>query len=235
MLLTFIILWAYLSFCQLLVTWMGNIKEEAAWYVHRFEGGWKVIGISLILLNFFVPFSLLLVRQNKRKLRFLATIATIVLVMRLVDLYWWVIPASTRDNPHIYISWTYPVALVTIGGLWLAFFIKTLQRRPGDPLAPGSGGRSRPWVNDSRPLLSKAIRATTSTFAALFLFLIAFIVIGIVLHLLMGWLYAHYLRVEASNDPGPASASGQQVAPRRNRGSSRRVTCTSLFPPMTGC
>ena len=36
LLLTFVIIWAYLSFAQLLVIWMGNKQDEIPWYVQRF-------------------------------------------------------------------------------------------------------------------------------------------------------------------------------------------------------
>ncbi len=84
--LTFVILWTYMSFCQLLVIWMGNIKEEVSWYIHRFNGGWKWVGGALLLFDFFVPFFMLLGKNNKRNFRILAIIAGIILVMRLTRL-----------------------------------------------------------------------------------------------------------------------------------------------------
>jgi hypothetical protein len=39
LLLTFTMLWAYLSFSQFLIIWGGNMKEEIPWYVTRAQGG----------------------------------------------------------------------------------------------------------------------------------------------------------------------------------------------------
>ena len=67
--LAFVMLWAYLSFNQLLIIWAGNLKEEIPWYQQRAFGGWAPIGVALIVLHFFVPWLLLLQRGVKRRLR----------------------------------------------------------------------------------------------------------------------------------------------------------------------
>ena len=43
-LLTFVILWAYLSFAQFLVIWLGNTQGEITWYIRRTDGGWRWVG-----------------------------------------------------------------------------------------------------------------------------------------------------------------------------------------------
>ena len=35
LLLTMVILWAYIAFFQLLVIWMGNTREDNTWYLQR--------------------------------------------------------------------------------------------------------------------------------------------------------------------------------------------------------
>src|SRR5262249_19565072 len=89
LMLTLVILWAYMSFAQLLIVWMGNIKTETPWYIHRgFDprfAGWKYVGALLLVGHFFVPFILLLMRPLKRHLPFLAGLAGFVLFMRLID------------------------------------------------------------------------------------------------------------------------------------------------------
>ncbi len=67
LLLTVVMVWAYFSFSQLLIIWSGNLPEEIPWYLERFKSGtqWRWIGIALILLNFALPFMLLLSRPLK--------------------------------------------------------------------------------------------------------------------------------------------------------------------------
>jgi hypothetical protein len=137
LLLTLVILWAYTSFSQLLVTWMGNITEEALWYTHRGMGpvfnGWRIVGQSLIVFHFFVPFFLLLIRNNKRKAGVLMAIALGLLVMRYVDVLWWIVPSGPQDEPGV-VSWVEFVSPLAIGGIWMAFMLTMLGRRPLLPL-----------------------------------------------------------------------------------------------------
>lgn len=128
LLLAFVMLWAYFSFSQFLIIWSGNIPEETKWYLHRLRGGWGWVGIALVLLNFALPFVLLLSRDLKRNARRLATIAGLIFVMRMVDTFWLVEPEFNRA--HFRFSWMDIAAPIALGGLWLAFFIWQLSLRP---------------------------------------------------------------------------------------------------------
>jgi hypothetical protein len=135
LLLTLIMLWAYFSFSQFLIIWSGNLPEEIPWYLKRFQGGWGIVGLSLVLLHFAFPFAVLLSRDLKRNYRKLVVIAALVMVMRLVDLVWLVAP----QYGHIAISqiWVYVLLPLGLGGIWLWYFIRQLESRPlvpvGDP------------------------------------------------------------------------------------------------------
>ena len=69
LLLAFVMLWAYMSFCQFLIVWSGNLTEEIPWYLRRTRGGWEWVALALIVCQFFLPFFLLLIRENKRRTR----------------------------------------------------------------------------------------------------------------------------------------------------------------------
>jgi len=132
-----VMFWAYCSFFQYLVIWSGNLPEENSWYVHRSQGGWQYLAISLMLLHFAVPFLLLLPRRVKRDAQYLCRIALLLLAMHYVDLYWIVAPGFQRtdDSYHGFtFHWIDPVALVTIGGLWLSVFVWRLSVRIRLPL-----------------------------------------------------------------------------------------------------
>jgi hypothetical protein len=137
LLLAFVMLWAYMSFCQLLIVWSGNLTAEIPWYLRRTRGGWEWVALGLIVFHFFLPFFVLLYRQGKRSPRFLRRVALLVLTMHWVDLIWLVLPASS-DPASPRIPWAalpFCVATVVgIGGVWMAYFIGTLKRRPLVPL-----------------------------------------------------------------------------------------------------
>ena len=98
LMLAFTMLWAYMAFCQFLIIWSGNLPEEIPWYLRRTRGGWQWVALALILFHFFLPFFVLLFRENKRQSRLIVQVAILVLAMHWVDLVWLVVPASIRPG-----------------------------------------------------------------------------------------------------------------------------------------
>jgi hypothetical protein len=130
LLFAFVFLWAYLAYSQYLIIWTGNLAEETPWYLHRSSHGWQAVAIFLIALHFVLPFAVLLTRKVKRTPRLLAAIGGWLLLMRLVDLYWLIVPAFHHEGIHL--SWMDVVAPLALGALWLAAFAHQLARRPLD-------------------------------------------------------------------------------------------------------
>jgi hypothetical protein len=132
LLLAFVMLWAYLAFCQFLIIWSGNLPEEISWYLNRMRHGWEWIAAALITFHFFVPFFLLLSRSKKRRIHRLAAIAGLVLLMRVVDTYWMITPAFYGNR--VTLHWLDIFVLVGIGGVWIAVYARELMLRPLVPL-----------------------------------------------------------------------------------------------------
>ena len=138
LLLTFVMLWGYLAYSQLIVIWSGNLPQEIDWYVMRTRGGWKWIAVLLIFVQFALPFCLLLSRNLKKTAPKLAGLALLILVMRWMDMYWMVEPNFSPGNFHL--KATDILLPIAMGGLWLTVFCIYLRRRPllpvGDPHLP---------------------------------------------------------------------------------------------------
>lgn len=132
LMLTFLMLWAYLSFDQLLIVWAGNLKDEIPWYSQRAFGAWTPVAVILVILHFFVPFFLLLSRNVKRRPRRLSAVALLLVFLTMVDVYWIVVPAYEKAAPQFH--WLDLFALVGIGGLWLGTFVGQLTKLPLLPL-----------------------------------------------------------------------------------------------------
>ncbi|HEX5221526.1 MAG TPA: hypothetical protein VFZ59_18325 [Verrucomicrobiae bacterium] len=128
LLLAFVVFWTYVSFSQFLIIWSGNLPREIDWYLHRTAGGWKWIVGLLALFHFFVPFSLLLFRVMKRSVGRLVTIAALIFIVHIVEVFWIVEPSFFPAGMHIH--WLDLAALVGMGGLWLALFAWNLKRNP---------------------------------------------------------------------------------------------------------
>jgi hypothetical protein len=132
LMLAFTMLWAYMSFSQLLIIWAGNIKDEIPWYVSRAFGSWGALAAILIVLHFAVPFLLLLQRMVKRNLRRLRLVTILMMVLSALDVYWLVMPAFYPKG--IQFAITDVLAFFGIGGLWLAVFFWQYGRMPVLPL-----------------------------------------------------------------------------------------------------
>lgn len=128
LLLTMVIVWAYLTFMQYLVIWMGNLPEEATWFVHRVHGGWQVLAVLLITFQFGLPFCALLFRNSKDNLQNLAIIAWVVFLLRIVDRYWNIMPSLYPSR--VAVHWQDLLTFIGIGGFWMTAFIRTLKRYP---------------------------------------------------------------------------------------------------------
>ena len=130
LMLAFVMLFAYFSFSQWLIIWSGNLPEEIGWFLNRIRGGWGVVALIIILFHFALPFALLLSRERKRAGSRLIKLALLLMGMRVVDIYWYVVPNFAHERGHFYLSIWYIVAPVAVGGLWLGVFFYNLRKRP---------------------------------------------------------------------------------------------------------
>jgi hypothetical protein len=139
LMLAFVMLWAYVSFSQLLLIWSGNLPEEISWYIARSRGGWEFIAIMLAVFYFVVPFLVLLSRTNKWRINRLQLVVLFIVAMSALNQFWLVVPAyrqQSHEEPLLSIHWLDVTALVGLGGVWLATFLWQLQARPLWPPQP---------------------------------------------------------------------------------------------------
>jgi hypothetical protein len=141
LMLAFVMLFAYFSFSQFLITWSGNLPEEIPFYLRRLRGGWQYVGLAIILFHFALPFALLLSRDLKRSGRTLRRVAVLLLVMRVVDLIFLFAPAVAPAGQPEHGAGVNPVDFLTmflatagLGGIWFWYFLGQLAERPLVPL-----------------------------------------------------------------------------------------------------
>jgi hypothetical protein len=125
--LTFTMVWAYFNFSQWLIIWVGNLPAEITFYLKRLSGGWGLIGLTLVLFHFAIPFGILLSRPFKRDIRRLAWLAAWLMLMRYLDLFWIIEPNFSNTLRFTVADVIVPVA---IGGIWLAYFFRNLAALP---------------------------------------------------------------------------------------------------------
>lgn len=129
MMLALTMFFTYVSFSQYLIIWSGNIPEYTSYYRTRAEGGWIWIGLSMVALQFFIPFLLLINPSTKRDPSKLMMVAAWIFVVRIIDSYWIVLPAfSNRHTPMPLI--TDAIAFLALGGIWFAVFGSQVRKAP---------------------------------------------------------------------------------------------------------
>ena len=124
LLFAFLMLWAYLTFSQFLIVYSANLAEEVPHYLVRSQGGYQYVTIALIFLHFIVPYSLLLSRDVKRGITRLRLIAAWLIVMRIVDYYWQVVPEFRENLSVSVVDLALPIAL---GGIFLTLYAMRLK------------------------------------------------------------------------------------------------------------
>lgn len=125
--LAFTMVWAYFNYSQWLIIWAGNLPAEITYYIRRLNGGWGSVGLFIVIFHFVVPFGILLSRPFKRNIRKLVWLATWLLLMRYLDLFWIIEPNFSKTLTFTLADVVVPIA---IGGFWLAYFFRNLGALP---------------------------------------------------------------------------------------------------------
>lgn len=90
--------WMYVWFCQYLLIWYANQPEETVYYLHRWQGAWPALMLLDVLLNWGVPFLVLLFRAAKRSPRVLGVVCLLILVGRWFDLFVMIFPSQQEGT-----------------------------------------------------------------------------------------------------------------------------------------
>ena len=117
-------LWAYFSLSQWLIIWSGNLPEETHFYLLRNKDAFLFVGAFNIVFSFFVPFLLLISGRTKRTPQLMLGVSCLLIFMRVIDLFWVVIPATRYPVPVI----TDLAAILVVMGLWLAFHTLVMRQ-----------------------------------------------------------------------------------------------------------
>ena len=100
---------------------------EIAWYVHRLQTGWRTLGVALVVFHFVIPFALLLSRKMKREGHLIVKVAILILLVRLLDLFWLIAPEFHEEGMSV--SWLDVALPLSLGAIWTGCFIRQLRGR----------------------------------------------------------------------------------------------------------
>ena len=124
--------WAYIAFSQYMLIWYANLPEETTFFIPRSKGAWGVISLSLIFLKFIVPFLILLPRQVKRNWHYMVYMASLILLMQFVDLYWLIYPHYDSHVPRF--GWVEIALFLFFAGVFIRGTLHFLKKHSPVPL-----------------------------------------------------------------------------------------------------
>jgi hypothetical protein len=122
LLLGFSTFWMYIWYCQYMLIWYSNLPEEVTFYVGRHAGAWGVLSVTNLIVNWVIPFFVLLPRGSKRRDSTLLRVCVLLLVGRWLDLYVMIQPVFEPDAPRFGI---WEIAPIVVAG---ALFAVVLRR-----------------------------------------------------------------------------------------------------------
>ncbi len=124
--------WAYLWYCQYMLIWYVNNPEETSYYVQRLHGAWAPLFWANLVLNWGIPFFVLLPRSAKRNPKVLVQVCVVVLLGRWLDLYLMIVPAVSPAQPLL--GFLYAGLIAGAGGFFFLTFLRALCRTPLVPV-----------------------------------------------------------------------------------------------------
>lgn len=99
LLMAFSFFWVYMWISQHMLIWYSNIPEETSYYIFRHFGGWGSLSFLNVILNWAIPFFLLLPKATKRSDKIMLWAAIVVLLGHWLDLYIMIMPSVFAAEP----------------------------------------------------------------------------------------------------------------------------------------
>jgi hypothetical protein len=151
LMLAFTVFWAYISFSQYFIIYSANIPEETFWYNIRelnpitgMKSDWWGVSLYLIFGFFFLPFLCLLFYRTKIIAGRLLTIAWVILVGGIFDLWFNAVPRQIVDKtaPEGFVVspflsgflWLDLLAILGFGGIVLGLFLRSSAKAETIPV-----------------------------------------------------------------------------------------------------
>ena len=95
----FSIFWTYIWFSQFLLIYYAHIPEETIYYLERWKSEqYAPLFFFNLIVNFFLPFLILMPREAKRHARIIKVVAPIIIIGHWLDFYLMITPGTLKEN-----------------------------------------------------------------------------------------------------------------------------------------
>jgi len=135
----FSIFWTYLWFSQFMLIWYANLPEEVVYYQVRWNF-FRTLWAANLLINFCMPFLVLMTRDAKRQNGILWVAGIIILAGHWLDVYVMVMPGTVGADWHIGF-----IEIGTMVGYLGAFLLVTFNELTKAVLLP----KNHPMLSES--------------------------------------------------------------------------------------
>lgn len=92
------IVWGYFNFAEFMLIWYGNIPEETVWFVERWHGAYKILFFANIVLNWAIPFFVLMPRKTSRSKMFIFPVIVLLMIGQYTELYYIIWPNVVHET-----------------------------------------------------------------------------------------------------------------------------------------
>lgn len=136
----FSIFWTYVWVAQFMLIWYANLPEEAVYFDARWKPEYKWIFWLNVVVNFLMPFLILMTRDAKRSVKVLKLVCIIVICGHWLDFYMMIMPGSVgAERGFNYIEVGTFLGFI---GLFSFFMLRALAKAP---LLP----KNHPYLEES--------------------------------------------------------------------------------------
>ena len=124
----FSIFWAYFFFDQFMLQWYSHQPEETVYWVPRLLGSYQPLFVAMLLLNFVIPFLLLISSDLKKVSSIIMAAGFLIIIGHYIDIFMLISPATVGD------SWSFGITeiatLLFFAGLFIYVVFNSLSKAP---------------------------------------------------------------------------------------------------------
>ena len=133
------IVFGFLWFMQYLIIWYANLQETTFYYVYRLKEPWTLLFYAEVLINWTIPFVVLMSDDFARKKAVLVSISILLLVGFYISLYLQIMPGTIGT---LNIGFLEIGSFMGFAGLFILIFMYMLSKAS---LLP----RNHPYIEES--------------------------------------------------------------------------------------